>query len=88
MNLKLFCAAAASACAAASIAVAGEMEDACVAALEAEGRDTSGCACLEAEVVANDLVDEFLALGEITDPGERYEAASPAAKAAMDMCTR
>ena len=88
MNRKLFFAAVTSACAAASIAIAGEMEDACVAALEAEGRDTSGCACLEAEVVANDLVDEFLALGEIADPAERYEAASPAAKAAMDMCTR
>lgn len=88
MNRKVFFATVAAACAAGSFAMAGELEQACVAALEAEGRDTSGCACLEAEVVANDLVDEFLALGEIADVDERYEAASPAAKAAMDMCTR
>ena len=88
MNRKLFFAATAATCTAGSLAAAGELEQACVAALEADGRDTSGCACLEAEVVANDLVDEFLALGEIADPADRYEAASPAAKAAMDMCTR
>lgn len=88
MNRKLFFAAASATCFAGSLAIAGELEQACVAALEADGRDASGCACLEAEVVANDLVDEFLALGEIADPDERYEAASPAAKAAMDMCTR
>ena len=71
-----------------SASFAGELADACVAALEADGRDTSGCACLEEEAVANDLVDEFIALGEIADPAERYEAASDEAKAAMNKCTR
>lgn len=88
MNFKLFFAAALSAGVMMSASSAGELADACVAALEAEGRDTSGCTCLEEQVVANDLVDEMLALGEIADPADRYEAASPAAKAAMDMCTR
>ncbi|MEO1241514.1 MAG: hypothetical protein AAFX54_06355 [Pseudomonadota bacterium] len=88
MNFKLFFAAALSAGVMTSASSAGELADACVAALEAEGRDTSGCTCLEEQVVANDLADEMLALGEIADPADRYEAASPAAKAAMDMCTR
>lgn len=88
MKFKLFFAAALSAGVMMSVSSAGELADACVAALEAEGRDTSGCTCLEEQVVANDLVDEMLALGEIADPSDRYEAASPAAKAAMDMCTR
>lgn len=69
-------------------AFAGEWADACVAALEADGRDTSGCACLEEEIVANDLVAEFLELAEIEDPAARYDAASDDAKAAMDKCTR
>ncbi len=69
-------------------ALAGDLADACVAALEADGRDPSGCTCLEEEVIANDLVDEMTALGEIADPDERYDAASDAAKAAMDKCTR
>jgi len=69
-------------------AYAGEMADACVAALEADGRDTSGCSCLENEVVANGLEDEFTSLGEIADPQARYDAASAEAKAAMDACTR
>ena len=88
MNFKLFFAAAISVGVVTSASYAGEMADACVAALEADGRDSSGCTCLEQQVVANDLVDEMLALGEIADPAERYEAASPDAKAAMDMCTR
>ncbi len=68
---------------------AGEMADACIAALEADGRDTSGCTCLEEEVTADAaLEEEFLTLGEIADPAERYEAASDGAKAAMDKCTR
>jgi len=72
-----------------SAAFAGEMADACVARLEAEGRDTSGCGCLEAEVEANPSLEaEFRDLGEIEDPAERYAAASDDAKAAMDACTR
>lgn len=71
-----------------SAGIAGEWADACVATLEAEGRDASGCACLEEEIIANDLVDEFSELGEIADPAARYEAASDEAKAAMNKCTR
>jgi hypothetical protein len=72
-----------------SIAVAGEMTDACVARLEAEGRDTSGCSCLEDRIVANPSLEaEFRELGEIEDPAARYAAASSDAKAAMDACTR
>jgi hypothetical protein len=88
MNFKLIFTAIASVFAAISAASAGDLADACTAALEADGRDASGCTCLEEEVVANDLVDEFLALGEIADPDERYASASDDAKAAMDKCTR
>lgn len=70
-------------------AYAGEMADQCKAAMEAEGRDASGCQCLEDAVSGNDaLIEEFLALGEIADPAERYAAASDEAKAVMDKCTR
>ncbi|WP_411816827.1 hypothetical protein [Hyphococcus sp. DH-69] len=71
-----------------SVSFAGDLADQCVAALEADGRDASGCACLEEEVVANDLVAEFTELAEIADPAARYDAASDEAKAAMDKCTR
>ena len=71
----------------ASSAFAGAMADACVDKLEAEGRDTSGCTCLEEAVVAGGLEEEFAKLGEIKDPTERYAAASDAAKEAMK-CTR
>lgn len=71
-----------------SVSIAGEWADACTATLEADGRDPSGCACLEAEIEAGDLADEFLALADIADPAERYSAASDDAKAAMDKCTR
>lgn len=69
--------------------LAGELADSCKARLEADGRDTSGCTCLE-ERVAGDpaLTEEMTRLGEIEDPAARYEAASDAAKAAMDACTR
>jgi hypothetical protein len=84
--LIAFCAAAS---ALAAVAVAGEMTDACVARLEAEGRDTSGCSCLENKIAGNsDLESEFRELGEIDDPAERYASASDDAKAAMDACTR
>ena len=73
---------------AAPAASAGEMADACIEKLEAEGRDPSGCVCLEEEVEAAGLQEEFDALGEIDDPAERYAAASVEAKAAMDKCTR
>ena len=89
MMLRIFVASAAAAGVLAASAGANELEDACVAALEAEGRDTSGCSCL-VETIEGDaaLVEEFTALGEIADVGERYAAASDDAKAAMDACTR
>jgi len=71
-----------------SSAYAGEMAESCTAKLEAEGRDASGCQCLEDAVVTGGLEEEFSALGEIEDPAARYEAASDEAKAAMDQCTR
>lgn len=89
MMLKFVVASAFSAGVLAASAMANEMEDACVAALEAEGRDTSGCACLVDAIGDDDaLIDEFTSLGEIADADERYDAASDAAKAAMDACTR
>ena len=88
MKLKIGLAMTAFIAASFSLANAGDLADACIAALEADGRDTSGCTCLEEELEANGLVDEFLALGEIADPAERYEAASDEAKAAMNKCTR
>lgn len=79
----------AAATALSSIANAGEMTDACVARLEAEGRDTSGCSCLENKIAGDAALEaEFRDLGEIDDPSERYDAASDDAKAAMDACTR
>lgn len=89
MMLKIVVASAFSAGVLAASAMANEMEDACVAALEAEGRDTSGCSCL-VDAIGDDaaLIDEFTSLGEIADADERYDAASDAAKAAMDACTR
>ncbi|MCB2112204.1 MAG: hypothetical protein R3C42_02035 [Parvularculaceae bacterium] len=72
-----------------SAAYAGEMADACVARLEADGRDASGCGCIEAEVEANPaLEEEFRDLAEIDDPAERYAAASDEARDVMDSCTR
>ncbi|MEQ8177909.1 MAG: hypothetical protein RIC52_03745 [Amphiplicatus sp.] len=70
-------------------AYAGELADACVARLEADGRDTSGCSCLE-EAVEGDqaLIDELTELSTIEDPAERFEAASDEAKEAMQACTR
>ncbi len=89
MRLKQTMAALAACAISFSTASAGEMADACVAALEAEGRDSSGCACLEEAVSESAaLQEEFLALGEIADPAERYASASDDAKAAMDKCTR
>ncbi|MCA8889499.1 MAG: hypothetical protein R3C40_10420 [Parvularculaceae bacterium] len=70
-------------------AYAGEWADACAARLEADGRDTSGCSCLEDEIAANpDLEAEFTELAEMDDPAARYAAASDAAKEAMNACTR
>ena len=72
-----------------SVSHAGELADKCIAALEADGRDTSGCVCLEEAVAGNDaLIAEMEALGAIADPGERYAAASADAQAVMDQCTR
>lgn len=89
MTLKIFIASAMSAGALVCNVSAGELADACVAALEAEDRDTSGCACLEEEIAGNEaLAEEFIELGEIADPEERFEAASEDAQAAMTKCTR
>lgn len=87
--MKILVIAGAAAAALTAVSYAGEMADACVARLEAEGRDTSGCGCLEEKVAADAaLAEEFRTLGEIEDPAARYAAASAAAKAAMDACTR
>jgi hypothetical protein len=87
--MKFVIAIGAAAAALSSMAYAGEWADACIARLTAEGRDTSGCACLEERISANPaLVEEFQTLGAIEDRTARYEAASPDAKAAMDACTR
>ncbi|GJL95919.1 MAG: hypothetical protein DHS20C05_23240 [Hyphococcus sp.] len=89
MKFKVLAACAAGIGMLSSASFAGEWEDACVAALEAEGRDSSGCSCLEAEIMENpSLIEEFQALGEIADPQERYDSASSEAQAAMDKCTR
>ena len=70
-------------------AQAGELADACKAAMEAEGRDSSGCQCLEDAMGGDEaLIAEFFELGEIEDPAERYASASDDAKAVMDKCTR
>ena len=70
-------------------AEANEMVAQCEARMEADGRDPSGCQCLF-DAVSGDaaLQSEFESLGEIEDPAERYAAASAAARAAMDSCTR
>ena len=87
--MKFLIAIGAAAAAFSAIAVAGEMTDACVARLEAEGRDASGCSCLEDRIAANPSLEaEFRDLGQIEDPAARYDAASAGAKAAMDACTR
>lgn len=87
--MKFTLAFAAASAALFAAAFAGEMTDACVARLEAEGRDTSGCSCLEDRITANPALEgEFRELGEIEDPAARYAAASADAKAAMDACTR
>lgn len=88
MKLKLGFACAIAAGAMLSSGSAGEWADACAARLEADGRDASGCQCLEDEINANNLADEFLQLAEIEDPAARYDAASDEAKAAMNKCTR
>ncbi len=88
MIIKTICAVSVAASAMMSAGIAGEWADACTATLEADGRDASGCSCLEEEIDANGLADEFLQLAEIADPAERYDAASDDAKAAMDKCTR
>jgi hypothetical protein len=87
--MKLIVTMGAAAAALVSVAYAGEWADACVARLEADGRNTSGCQCLEDAIAANSaLEEEFRALAEIADPKARYEAASADARAAMDDCTR
>ncbi len=87
--MKLIVTIGAAAAALVSVASAGEWADACVARLEADGRNTSGCQCLEDAIAASPaLEEEFRALAEIADPKARYEAASADARAAMDDCTR
>ena len=87
--MKFLISAAASFVALTGAAAAGDLADQCRATLEAEGRDTSGCECLEGKVLENpDLQSEFQSLGDIDGAQERYAAASDEAKAAMDACTR
>lgn len=89
MKLKVFLTSLAGAALLASGAGAGEWADACTQRLEADGRDTSGCACLEEQIDANSpLADEFRTLAEIEDPAVRYSSASGDAQAAMNACTR
>ena len=88
MKLKKLLAGAVAVSLISGSAFAGEWADMCVERMEADGRDPSGCQCIEDQINANDLADEFLQLAEIADPAERYESASDAAKAAMDACTR
>lgn len=71
----------------AGAASAGEMADQCTALLESEGRDASGCSCLEEKVLADPaLQEEFAVLGEIEDREQRWSDASDAAKEAMASC--
>lgn len=87
--MKMIFAAAAAAIVSVSAAFAGEFADQCEARLKADGRDPSGCACLEAKVEASaSLQKEFQDLAKISDPTERFAAASDEAKAAMTECTR
>jgi hypothetical protein len=89
MNMKWLLGAVCASGIALGAAAAGELADACAARLEADGRDTSGCVCLEEQVAGDPaLGEEMTRLGGIEDPAERYAAASDAAKAAMDACTR
>jgi hypothetical protein len=89
MRIQILFATAAVAAVSLSAALAGDMADNCRARLEADGRDTSGCQCLEDRVMADPaLQEEFTRLAEIADPAERYAQASSSAKAAMDACTR
>jgi hypothetical protein len=89
MKIGTLVAAALAAATLMGAAGAGELADACIERLQADGRDTSGCTCLE-NAVKDDpaLVEEMTALAEVDDPAERYAAASADAKAAMDSCTR
>jgi hypothetical protein len=89
MKFAILSAACLFALATSAPALAGELADQCRERLAADGRDTSGCDCLEKAVQDNPgLVDELTALGEIEDPAERYASASASAKAVMDKCTR
>jgi hypothetical protein len=89
MRTAFFLAAAAALLTSTGGATAGEWADRCAERLKADGRDASGCACLEERITAKpSLVEEFTRLGEIADPASRYAAASSDAKAVMDACTR
>lgn len=89
MKIETLVAAAAAVATLMGAVSAGELADSCKARLEADGRDTSGCTCLENAVKDDpDLLAEMTELGEIEDPAERYAAASDEAKAAMNACTR
>lgn len=89
MKIQTVLAAAFAASTLISVTNASELEDACVARMEADGRDPAGCTCL-IEAIGDDesLIAELTELGAIDDPAERYSQASDAAKAAMDQCTR
>ncbi len=85
-KLRWFAFAAVSAMSASTVS-AGELADQCSAVLDAEGRDSAGCTCLEETVSASSaLQEEFVALGAIADRDERWSQASDAAKEAMSSC--
>ncbi|MFQ5562083.1 MAG: hypothetical protein ACE5FO_00795 [Parvularculaceae bacterium] len=87
MRIYYAIAAAVAASIGAGAALAGELADQCTVLLESEGRDASGCSCLEETVLADPaLQEEFEALGEIADKDERWSEASDAAKDAMASC--
>ena len=71
----------------ATTALAETIESVCKTAVEAEGGDASGCACLQEEVAGDAALEaELISLADIPTPQERYEAASTPAKAAIDAC--
>lgn len=89
MKINWIAAAAFAAALPLGAASAGEFADRCVERLEADGRDTSGCACLEGQIEGDQaLIDELTALADIDDPAERYASASADARTVMDACTR
>ena len=86
MKIKLISTVAAVLFVSTTAATAGELEDACVSFLSAEGGDPATCPCLVKGAEENGFVDEFWSLMEIDDPQTRFDEASDAAKAVMENC--